>query len=202
MFYEGINAKVFRRSIAFAIEEVVMSRSCSLEYTISVHADAERKVWYIVVSTETPQTSTNPSQTLLPVYKLAHLPLLHPKSSTPRPTQPPLAQPFAQLRYLCLFFLWRCHNRERSRMWRRNKFTFTWFRGSPADAHMRFTEVISHLFSILSSVESTSIPCTGSIGCYQYRPAFFAKIVNVTHLHINLRTCVVPKNPLGPFLRL
>ena len=32
----------------------------------------------IVVSTETPQTSTNPSQTLLPVYKLAHLPLPHP----------------------------------------------------------------------------------------------------------------------------
>ena len=32
---------------------------------------------------------------------------------------------------------------------------------------------------------------------------FLAKIAIVTHLHINLRTCVVPKNGLlGPFLRL
>ena len=30
-----------------------------------------------------------------------------------------------------------------------------------------FTEIISHSFSILSSVESASIPCTGSIGHYQ-----------------------------------
>ena len=29
------------------------------------------------------------------------------------------------------------------------------------------TEIISHSFSILSSVESASIPCTGSIGRYQ-----------------------------------
>ena len=78
MFYEGINAKVFRRSIAFAIAVVVTSRSSSLEYTISVHAGAERNVCNIVVSTETPQTSTNPSQTLSAVYKLAHLPLPHP----------------------------------------------------------------------------------------------------------------------------
>ena len=28
-------------------------------------------------------------------------------------------------------------------------------------------EIISHSFSILSSVEPASIPCTGSIGCYQ-----------------------------------
>ena len=28
-------------------------------------------------------------------------------------------------------------------------------------------EIIRHLFSILSSVESASIPCTSSIGCYQ-----------------------------------
>ena len=88
MFYEGIKAKLFRSSIAFAIAVVVTSHSSSLEYTISVHAvhaDAERNVCIIVVSTETPQTSTNPSQTLLPVYKLAHFPLPHPKSSTPRP---------------------------------------------------------------------------------------------------------------------
>ena len=65
-----------------------------------------------------------------------------------------------------------------------------------------FTEIISHSFSILSSVESASIPCTGSIGRYQLRPLFLAKIANVTHLRINLRTCVVPKNLLGPFLRL
>ena len=73
MFYEGINAKVLRRSIAFAIAVVVTIRgSSSLEYTISVHAvhaGAERNVCNIEVSTETPQTSINPSQTLLPVYK-------------------------------------------------------------------------------------------------------------------------------------
>ena len=28
-------------------------------------------------------------------------------------------------------------------------------------------EIINHSFSILSSVESASIPCTSSIGCYQ-----------------------------------
>ena len=102
MFYEGIHAKVFRRSIAFAIEVVVMPRSSCFEYTISAHAGAERNVRNIVVSNETPQTSTNPSQTLLPVYKLAHLPLPHPKSSPPRPPQP-LAQPFAQMRYRCKY---------------------------------------------------------------------------------------------------
>ena len=37
-----------------------------------VHAGADRNVCIIVVSTETPKTTTNPSQTLLPVYKLAH----------------------------------------------------------------------------------------------------------------------------------
>ena len=37
--------------------------------------------------------------------------------------------------YLCLTFPWRCHYCERSRMWRKNKFTFTRFRGSSADAH-------------------------------------------------------------------
>ena len=65
-----------------------------------------------------------------------------------------------------------------------------------------FTEIISRSVSILSSVEWASIPCTGSIWRYQLCPFFFAKIANVTHLRINLRTCVVPKNLLGPFLRL
>ena len=50
--------KVFRRSIRFAIPLVVTSRSSSFEYTMSVHAGAERNVCYIVVSTETPQTTT------------------------------------------------------------------------------------------------------------------------------------------------
>ena len=53
MFYEGINIKVFRRSIAFVIALVVTSRSSSFEYTISihaVHAGAERNVCNIVVS--------------------------------------------------------------------------------------------------------------------------------------------------------
>ena len=63
-------------------------------------------------------------------------------------------------------------------------------------------EIISHLFSILSSVESASIPCTSSIGCYQLCPVFSVKIAIVTHLCMKLRTCLVPKNLLGPFLRL
>ena len=52
MFYEGINAKVFRRSIAFAIAVVVTSRSSSFEFTIqvhAVHAGTERNVCNIVV---------------------------------------------------------------------------------------------------------------------------------------------------------
>ena len=52
MFYEGINTKVFRRSIAFAITLVVMSRSSSFEYTMSVHAvhsGGERSVCNFVV---------------------------------------------------------------------------------------------------------------------------------------------------------
>ena len=56
MFYEDINAKVFRRSIALTIAVVVTSRSSSFECTISVHAEhtgAERNVCNIVVSTET-----------------------------------------------------------------------------------------------------------------------------------------------------
>ena len=103
MFFDGINAEVFWRSIAFAIAIVVTSRSGAFEYTMSVHAvhaGAQRNVCNIIVSTETPQTMTNPSQTLLSVYKLAHLPLPHPKSSPPRPPQP-LAQPFAQMHYIC-----------------------------------------------------------------------------------------------------
>ena len=60
MFYEGINTKAFRRSIAFAIALVVTSRSSSFEYTMSVHAGAERNVCNIVVSTETPQTTVVP----------------------------------------------------------------------------------------------------------------------------------------------
>ena len=46
-----------------------------------------------------------------------------------------------------------------------------------------FSEIISHSFSILSSVD-------------------ISKIVIVTHMRINLRTCVVPKNLLGLFLWL
>ena len=64
-------------------------------------------------------------------------------------------------------------------------------------------EIISHSFSILSSVESASIPCTSSIGYYQKHPVFFlAKIAIVAHLRINLRTCAVPKYLVGPFLWL
>ena len=79
-------AKVFRRSRAFAV--VVTPRSSSFDYTIlvhAVHAGSERNVCNIVVSTETHQTTTNPSQKLIPVYELAHLPLPHSKSSPQRP---------------------------------------------------------------------------------------------------------------------
>ena len=74
-------AKVFRRSSAFGV--VVTSRSSSFEYTMlahAVHAGSERNMCNIVVSSETHQTTTNPSQTLIPVYK--HLPLPHSKSSS------------------------------------------------------------------------------------------------------------------------
>ena len=76
-------AKVFRRSRAFAV--VVTSRSSPFEYTMLVHAGSTGNVYNIVVSTETHQTTTNPSPTLTPVYKLAHLPLPHSKSSPQRP---------------------------------------------------------------------------------------------------------------------
>ena len=59
-------------------------------------------------------------------------------------------------------------------------------------------EIISHSFSILSSVESASIPCMSSFGC----PVFSVKIAIVTHLRMKLCTCIMPKNLLGPFLRL
>ena len=39
-----------------------MSRSSSLEDTMSVHAGAERNVCIIKVSADTPQSTTNPSQ--------------------------------------------------------------------------------------------------------------------------------------------
>ena len=86
MFYDEINAKVFSRSIAFAIAVVVTSRSSAFEYTMSVHAGAERNVYNIVVSSEKTQTTTNPTETLLPVYKLAHLPLSHPSPHLMTPT--------------------------------------------------------------------------------------------------------------------
>ena len=79
-------AKDLRRSRAFTV--VVTSRSSAFEYTMlvhAVHAGSGRNVCNIVVSTETHQTTTNPSQTLIPVYKQTHLPLPHSKSSPQRP---------------------------------------------------------------------------------------------------------------------
>ena len=74
---------------------------------MSEHAGAERNVCIIKVSAETPQTTTNPSQTLLPMYKLAHLPLSHPPPPPPPPPPQrlpqPLAQPFAQMCYRCKY---------------------------------------------------------------------------------------------------
>ena len=63
-------------------------------------------------------------------------------------------------------------------------------------------EIISHSFSILSAVESASIPCMSSSGVINNVPFFSVKIAIVTHLCMKLRTCVMPKNLLGPFLQL
>ena len=57
-------AKDFRRNSAFAIVVAVTSRSSSLEYTMSVHAGAERNVCNTVVSTNTHQTTTNFAETM------------------------------------------------------------------------------------------------------------------------------------------
>ena len=96
--HEGMSQK-----FPFTIAVVVTSRSSSFKYTTSVHevhAGAERNVCNIAVSTETPQTTTNPSQTLLMVYKLAHLPLPHSKSSPPRHRNLKFSL-FTQIRYKC-----------------------------------------------------------------------------------------------------
>ena len=47
---------------------------------MSVHAGAERNVCIIKVAAATPQSTTNQSQTLLPMCKLAHLPCLTSKT--------------------------------------------------------------------------------------------------------------------------
>ena len=85
MFYKEL-CQSFQASRAFAV--VVTSRSSSFKYTMlvhAVHAGSERNVCNIEVSTGTHQTTTNSSQKLIPVYKLAHLPLPHSKSSPQRP---------------------------------------------------------------------------------------------------------------------
>ena len=102
MFYDGINAKVFKRSIAFAIAVVVTSRSSSFECTISVHAGAERNVYNIVVSTETLPNFHQSISNTAPRAQTSTLTPVPPKSSPPRPPQP-LAQPFAQMRYRCKY---------------------------------------------------------------------------------------------------
>ena len=66
-----------------------------------------------------------------------------------------------------------------------------------------FTEIISHsflLFCRLLNQPAFRVRVLSDVT--NNVPFFSAKIANVTHLRINLRTCVVPKNPLGPFLRL
>ena len=68
----------------------------------AIHAGAVRNVCNIVISTERPQTTTKPSQTLLPLYKLAHLPLPHSKSSPLRPHNLLLSF-FTQMRYRCKY---------------------------------------------------------------------------------------------------
>ena len=85
MFYEGINANVFRRSIKFAIAVVVTSRSSSFEYTISVHAmrvGSERNVCNIVVSTETPPNFHEPISKAAPRVQTSTLTPAPPKVLT------------------------------------------------------------------------------------------------------------------------
>ena len=79
MHYEGFMPGVFRCFSSFAITVVETSRSSSFEYIMSVHAGMEKNVCIIVESTETPQTTSNPSQTLLPVHKTS--------TPTPAPLQ-------------------------------------------------------------------------------------------------------------------
>ena len=103
MFYEGVNAKVFRRSIAFAIAVVVTSCSSSFEYTISVHAvhaGAVRIVLNIVVTTETPPNfhqSISNADPCVQTSTLTPVPLQVITSKTPQP----LAELFTQMRYRC-----------------------------------------------------------------------------------------------------
>ena len=100
MFYEGINAKVFRRSIAFVIAVVVTSHSSSFEYTISVHAvhtGAERNVCNIVVCTETPTNFHQSIPNAAPRVQTSTLTPAPHQVLIPRPPQS-LAQPFAQMR--------------------------------------------------------------------------------------------------------
>ena len=87
MFYEGIYAKVIRRSIAYAVAVVVTPRSSSFEYTISVHAGAERNVCNIVVSTETPRNFHQSISNAAPRVQTSTLTPAPPKCSTPRPPQ-------------------------------------------------------------------------------------------------------------------
>ena len=54
----------FKRNSAFAIAVAVTSRSSSLEYTMLVHAGAERNVCNTVVSTDTYQTTTSFAETM------------------------------------------------------------------------------------------------------------------------------------------
>ena len=88
MFYEGINAKVFWRSIAFAITVVVTSRSNSFEYTMSVHAvhaGGEKNVCNIVISTEIPQINHQSISNAAPHVQTSIITPAPYKSSPPRP---------------------------------------------------------------------------------------------------------------------
>ena len=122
MFYEGINAKVFRHSIAFAIAAVVTSRSSSFEYTMSVHAGAERNVCNIVVSTETPPNFHH--------YISNAAPRVQTSTLTPAPPQVPKREYHT---FICLF-------RDDATTAKgpgcdEGTNTLTRFRGSSADAH-------------------------------------------------------------------
>ena len=63
-------------------------------------------------------------------------------------------------------------------------------------------EKISHSFLFCHLLNWPAFRVQVLSGVINNIPFSFAKIAIVTHLRINLRTCVVPKNLLGPFLRL
>ena len=63
-------------------------------------------------------------------------------------------------------------------------------------------EIISHSFIFCRLLNRPAFRVCVLSGVINNVPFFLVKIAIVTHLRMKLRTCVLPKNLLGPFLRL